>query len=130
MRTMDKWMIPNVTGHHQSPVELCIFVLFFMLLMLSLYSSHSLKIIISVTSHTSFLANWNICNMYLQYDIHIVHVYIVRFTILQVLWSKKDSPRHFTYHEYLSFLVWSIANNAVIFSANLKSETHNALEID
>jgi len=96
-------------------------------IIISLYSSHSLRIIVSFTSPTSFLANWNICNMYLQYDIHTVHVYGIKVTVIQVLWKKKNRPQPSTHHDCPSFLVWSISNSAVI-SANLKNEIHDALE--
>lgn len=113
----------------QSPVELHI-CFDFNVIIISLYSSHSLRIIISFTSHTSFLANWNICNMYtyLQYDIHTVRVYGIKLTVIQVLWNERNRPQPSTYHDCPSFLVWCISNSAVI-SANLKTEIHDALEI-
>jgi len=57
--------------------------------------------------------------MYLQYDIHTLHVYGVKVTVIQVLWNKKNRPQPSTHHDCPFFLVWSISNSAVI-SANLK----------
>lgn len=87
---MDKWIVPNMTDHHQSLVDFRI-CFDFNVIIISLCSSHSLRIIISFTSHTLFLANWNICNMYLQYDIHSVHVCGIKVTVIQVLWNKKNN---------------------------------------
>lgn len=124
---MDKWILPNVTDHLQSPVELRI-CFDFNVIIISLYSSHSLRIIVSITSHTSFLAKWNICNMFLQYDIHTVRVYGIKVTVIQVPWNKKNRPQPSTYHDCPSFLVWSTWNSALI-SPNLKTEIHDALPI-
>jgi hypothetical protein len=65
--------------------------------------------------------------MYLQYDIHTVHVYGIKVTIIQVLWNKTNRPQPSTCHDCPSFLVRSISNSAV--SANLKTNIHDALEI-
>lgn len=120
---MDKWTIPNV----KSPAKLRI-CFNFNVIITSLHSSHSLRIIVSFTRHTSFLANWNMCSMYFQYDIHTVNVCGLKVTVIQVLWNTENRPQPSTHHDCPSFLVWSISNSAVI-SANLKTEFHDTLEI-